>query len=130
MRILVCGGRDYTDQDFVYQTLDRLHKQYGFDVVIEGNAHGVDRMAGYWARRRRLDNVKESVTQADYDKHGRYLAPKVRNQRMLDKHNPDLVVAFPGGGGTMDMVARALRAGVRVERVKAPAQGQGGRPQD
>lgn len=28
---------------------------------------------------------------------------------------PDLVVAFPGGSGTADMIAAARRSGVRVE---------------
>jgi hypothetical protein len=36
---------------------------------------------------------------------------------MLDEGKPDLVVAFPGGGGTKDMITRALGAGVSVHEV-------------
>jgi hypothetical protein len=36
---------------------------------------------------------------------------------MLDMEKPDLVVAFPGGRGTADMVRRAKAAGVRVVAV-------------
>jgi len=36
---------------------------------------------------------------------------------MLDEGKPDLVVAFPGGGGTKDMVRRAVKAGVSVHEV-------------
>ena len=39
------------------------------------------------------------------------------NQRMLDEGKPDLVVAFPGAGGTKDMVRRAVKAGVPVHEV-------------
>ena len=38
----------------------------------------------------------------------------MRNARMLAEGKPDLVVAFPGGRGTADMVAQARKAGVRV----------------
>lgn len=116
-RALVCGGRGFTDSDFVYRTLDKLHREHGFDVVIEGDAKGVDRMAGYWARCARLTNIKEAVTDADYREHGRR-APLVRNQRMLDKHRPDLGIAFPGGHGTADMVRRLNAAHVEVIEVR------------
>jgi hypothetical protein len=44
-------------------------------------------------------------------------APRLRNQRMLDEGKPDLVVAFTGGGGTKDLVRRAVKAGVSVHEV-------------
>jgi hypothetical protein len=34
-----------------------------------------------------------------------------------DEGRPDLVVAFPGGGGTKDIVRRAVKAGVSVHEV-------------
>ena len=52
-----------------------------------------------------------------YDQFGARLAPPLRNQRMLDEGKPDLVVAFPGGGGTKDMVRRAVKAGVPIHEV-------------
>ena len=33
---------------------------------------------------------------------------------MLEKGEPDLVVAFPGGCGTQDMVRQAFTVGVKV----------------
>jgi hypothetical protein len=47
---------------------------------------------------------------------GRKAGP-IRNQRMLDEHAPDLVVAFPGGRGTADMVRRARKSGVEVAKI-------------
>jgi hypothetical protein len=35
---------------------------------------------------------------------------------MIDEGKPDLVIAFPGGRGAADMVSRAIKAGIRVER--------------
>ena len=47
-------------------------------------------------------------------------AGHIRNQVMLDKGKPDVVVAFPGGRGTADMVRRAEGAGIEVRRIKWP----------
>lgn len=113
MRVLVCGGRDFTDTLFVYSKLDSLHDQIpfpGVDVLIEGNAKGVDRIAGYWARRRGIENQKFP---ADWKKHGRAAGP-IRNKEMLVKGKPDLVVAFPGGRGTANMIKIANLAGIEI----------------
>jgi hypothetical protein len=59
------------------------------------------------------------VYPADWAKHGRAASP-IRNQQMLDEGRPNLVVAFPGGRGTADMVRRARSAGVEVIEVDKP----------
>lgn len=70
-------------------------------------------MAGYWARKRGLTNRKFP---ANWDAHGR-AAGAIRNKQMLLEGKPDLVIAFPGGRGTADMVRRAQEAGVVVRYV-------------
>ncbi len=110
-RLLVCGGRDVTDTGWVFSTLDRLQKAYGFDVVIEGDAKGADRIAGYWARKNRLTNLKFP---ANWEQHGKRAGP-IRNQQMLDEGQPDMGVAFDGGIGTYDMIRRLKNAGVYCE---------------
>lgn len=116
MRVLVCGGRDYTDTETVYCTLDRIHKNEQIDIVIEGNARGADRIAGYWARRNKIDNLK---FKADWAKpgYGKAAGP-IRNQQMIDEGKPDYWIAFPGGRGTADMVKRLKAAGIPGLEVK------------
>lgn len=109
-RVLVCGGRDFSNTQLAYAVLDRLHKELGIDVVIEGDARGADRIAGYWARRNRIDNLK---FRADWKLYQNRAGP-VRNAKMLRQGKPDLVVAFPGGNGTRDMIEKARAAGVEV----------------
>ena len=115
MRLLVCGGRDFSDTSAAYKVLDAMHRALGIDVVIEGHARGADRIAGYWARRNGITNLKFP---ADWGKHGK-AAGAIRNQQMLDEGRPSHVLAFPGGRGTADMVARARAAGVQVIIAKA-----------
>jgi predicted Rossmann-fold nucleotide-binding protein len=116
MRVLVCGGRDYTDRGAVYLALDRLHEKRGIDVVIHGAARGADTLAADWAA---ANGVPAEPYPADWSR-GRQAGP-VRNQLMLDQGRPDGVVAFPGGAGTADMCRRAEAAGLRVWRPEAPA---------
>jgi hypothetical protein len=61
--------------------------------------------------------VRRSIYPADWTRHGKAAGPK-RNQLMLDKEKPDLVIAFPGGKGTADMVARAKAQGFKVMEVE------------
>ncbi len=117
LRVLVCGGRHYADIDRVTNTLDCLHNQQvgvKIDVVIHGAAPGADTLAGLWAESR---GVATSKFPANWHEHGRK-AGAIRNQLMLDVGMPSLVVAFPGGTGTADMVRRAKRAGISVVEIE------------
>jgi hypothetical protein len=113
MRVLVCGGRNYCGMDedeHVYMMLDKIHRQTPITKLIEGGAAGVDTTARRWAGERAINRV---TVHADWAAYGRAAGP-LRNQRMLDEFTPSLVVAFPGGSGTADMVARAVQAGIGV----------------
>lgn len=112
MKVLVCGGRDYTDEMTLFDVLDQLRHQHHIRHIIHGNANGADSMAGKWAR---INGVQEVVCPANWDKFGKS-AGNTRNERMLEL-SPDMVVAFPGGRGTADMVSKANWAGVYVRRV-------------
>ena len=115
MMVLVCGGRGHTDRDYVWRELNRIDEKRGpISVVIHGYASGVDSQAMKWAR---ACGRKVFGFRADWRKHGRAAGP-IRNQRMLDEGKPDLVVAFPGGRGTADMVRRAKAAGVEMIEVE------------
>jgi len=111
MRVLVCGGRDYKDARLVFETLQALHRKTPITTVIEGGAYGADSYAREWADTS-IDQVIVEEYKADWSL-GKKAGP-IRNQRMLDEGKPDLVLAFPGGRGTADMVARAKKAGVKV----------------
>lgn len=118
MRVLVCGGRDYNDEPAVFGLLDSLRQRYGRLTIIQGGAAGADELARRWAT---IQSSSHLINEpADWKAHGRAAGP-IRNQRMLDEHKPELVVAFPGGRGTADMVRRAKAAGVPVWEVASPS---------
>ncbi len=106
MRLLVCGGRDFCDSDLVYRWLDVLNPS----VVIQGESRGADQIAKDWAV---SHDVELECYPADWAGRGLYAGP-LRNAQMLEVGNPDLVLAFPGGRGTANMVRQARSAGVLV----------------
>ena len=117
-RVLVCGGRQYDDARNVDRTLDALDRANGPLTIIEGGQAGADELAHRWASRRQRPHIQ---VVAEWSQHGRAAGP-IRNQRMIDEHHPDLVLAFTGGHGTADMVRRARAAGVPVfEAIREPA---------
>jgi hypothetical protein len=111
IKVLVCGGRDFNDQYFLYRILGTLHEgKPPIAEVIHGAAKGADQMAGAWAIQNR---VPVRSFPADWNKHGKAAGP-IRNEQMLREGKPDLVVAFPGGRGTAHMCRIAEEAGVTV----------------
>lgn len=119
--LLVCGGRDYADRTKVFRTLDLLKKAWGMDrepdqrlIVIQGGARGADLLAKEWAKARGVPCLE---VKADWDKHGKQ-AGILRNIEMMDKYQPGLVVAFPGGTGTKHMIGYARKKGAHVWEVK------------
>lgn len=114
MRVLVCGGRSYNDAKHIYDTLN-CFMENGM-VVIHGGATGADFHAATWAIARGFEVV---MFEADWAKHGRAAGP-IRNTKMLVEGKPDVVLAFPGGRGTADMVNKAKKAGVRIQQIPPP----------
>jgi hypothetical protein len=121
---LVTGGRDFNDRDTLFREMDRLHAQRPITLVVHGDAKGADRLADQWAKSRRVPVKPYPAAWDDLSAPGarvltrgdgtRYNANAGtdRNDLMLERERPDVVVAFPGGGGTADMVRKAKAAGV------------------
>lgn len=114
MRLLVCGGRDFSDKNALWIVLDQIHAATPIAVIIHGAAAGADTMAGEWAVARGVPVEPYRVEAEDWKLYGGRAGNR-RNQLMLDEGKPDLVLATPGGSGTRDMKARARKAGVKVD---------------
>ena len=121
MKVLVCGGRDYSNVDRMYQVLDSLFKydEEGnadefISTIISGHARGADQMGEMYAHER---DIEVEVYPADWDKYGRR-AGYLRNVQMAVEGKPDLIVAFPGGRGTAMMIGIGKERGIEVMEVR------------
>jgi hypothetical protein len=113
MRVLVTGGRDYTDRDTAWKVLDALHKTQPITEIIHGAARGADTLADHWALAREVRRQLFPVSKEDWEKYGKSAGHR-RNRLMHATCPPDLVLAFPGGPGTAGMVDIATKAGTPV----------------
>jgi len=119
-KVLICGGRDFTDFEYASNIVrDHLATMYfnpseKEDVVfISGMAKGADQIPFELGDLDEWGGVEKYP--ADWDKYGKKAGP-IRNQQMLDEGKPDLVLAFPTekSRGTYDMIRRAEKAGIPV----------------
>lgn len=117
VRLLVCGGRDYTNRDKLFAVLDTLEKSVGIVGVMHGAAKGADSLARDWAVSRGKPHMSFP---ADWERNGKRAGP-IRNARMLAEGRPTLVMAFAGGRGTADMVERSRKAGLMAWEVQEDA---------
>lgn len=128
LRVLVCGGREWTDRFSIERELKFLRARYGPKqmVVIHGAARGADTIAAEIADRC-------GMTVVAFPAHWRHtdtclpdckqpVGPKagpIRNNQMLLEGRPEVVLAFHDdiegkSKGTKDMVIQARRRGVPV----------------
>lgn len=109
MKALVCGGRDFYDKSRVFLTLDKCREWWNITTVIHGAARGADTLANSWAKERKLEIIK---CPARWSIHGKK-AGVIRNREMLNL-TPDVVIAFPGGTGTENMIQISREAEIPV----------------
>lgn len=115
MRVLVCGGRKFSNAALLNRTLDNLWPKP--TVIIHGGCTGADLIAAHWSRK---NGIPCAAYAADW-KVGNSAGPK-RNAMMLKDGKPDLVIAFPTKGaknaGTQNMCLQAENAGIKVRRIE------------
>lgn len=114
MIALITGGRDYRDRRELETILDRLHAEHRFTFLVHGDARGADTLAHRWALSR---GVQPVAMDALWDVDGDAAGTK-RNQRMFAFAQPDLLVAFPGGRGTANMIRIGFEAHKRGHKVQ------------
>lgn len=125
MIVLVTGGRDFPRTGLVGHVLDQVHALAPITLLIEGEAAGVDTYAREWGEARGVAVSKFPTTPEAWAVLGLAAGP-ARNAQMLEAARqaststgkPLTVIAFRGGGGTADMVSRAVAVGVRTLRVR------------
>lgn len=110
MIVLVTGGRDYWKVGVVL-ALDLLHQDHPITLLVHGGADGADRHSADWASAKGIHTAR---IDALWEAHGNGAGSKRNTAMALLAPAIDLVVAFPGGVGTADMVDKAQDAGLRV----------------
>jgi hypothetical protein len=109
MKIAFTGGRNYNNKERVYQlmnTLSAILKDYS---VIVGDATGLDSLVVEYCKEH---NIEHTVYYANWKKYKQAAGP-IRNKEMAEL-NPFMLIAFPGGKGTANMVSECQKRNITV----------------
>jgi len=109
MKVVICGSRSIKDTDYVRNCIEQ--SRLDITEVINGGAGGVDTIAYWWARFKRIPCV---TMRAEWRKHGNS-AGVIRNHEMVKV--ADAVIAIWDGvsPGTKNTISQARIAGKPVE---------------
>ena len=114
--ILVTGSRHWKDSDTIRSAIEVVAREFKNLYIVHGGADGADQIAD---EERLVLGIPGRGYAVDHSIDGPWpgAGPK-RNARMLRDIGPVLVLAFWDGRrercGTLDMVERAIKAGVPV----------------
>lgn len=114
MKVIVAGSRTFDDRQLLESTLEKMTGKLSKLTIIHGGADGADRMAEWWALRKKGVTVKGFYP--DWNKHGKSAGP-IRNSEMVKE--ADALIAFHDGKspGTKDVIDKARKAGLKIKVV-------------
>ena len=109
MNVVITGGRHFKDKKMMFSVLDKIHETNPIVRLAHGGCTGADNLAREWA-------LEKGITSVSYpaDWHIGKKAGPMRNAFMLQKEQPEYVVAFPGGRGTQNAIQFAEKMGYVV----------------
>jgi hypothetical protein len=119
VRVIVAGGRDFDDYQFMCARLDHFFSQLDKSklVLINGDGPGdpgADQLAKRYARER---NIPVKLFPPDWKGLGRAAGP-IRNEQMITEGKAQALVAFnTGGRGTQNMIKLAEQYELKNIRV-------------
>jgi hypothetical protein len=119
IRVVVAGSRFSKDKEFVWASLDLIHAERNIVRLAHGDCDGADKLARDWAISRGIDVRGYPVDWRQFpfgDPRQRALGPQ-RNALMLKTEHPDLVITFPGGKGTRNLLKQAEQLGLNILEV-------------
>lgn len=132
MRVIVAGGRDFNDYQFMCARLDHFFKDLDKNqlVIVNGDgpglwdkvakkyiADGADQLAKRYADER---GYKKVLYPPDWTAFGNGAGPK-RNKQMITEGRAEALVAFnTGGRGTLGMIKLAEEYGLKIRQIDCP----------
>jgi hypothetical protein len=114
MKVLICGDRAWKNRESIRTVIEGLITNYGEIEIVEGECTGADTIARKIAQEL---EIPFHCYPAQWKKYGDAAGP-IRNQQMINREHPDMVIAFHGyiekSKGTKDMVSKARAAGIQT----------------
>ncbi len=114
MRVIIAGGRDFTDKSLLYSKCDLILANQQNIEIVSGGAKGADTLGEQYATDRGYPLTRYN---ADWDKYKKAAGP-IRNKLMNE--NADALIAFFNlkSKGTRNMIEEASKRNLKVRIIK------------
>ena len=99
MKLIIAGGRNFKDKEFMFTLLNSLHPRV--TEVVCGGATGADTLGAMWAEQNKIPII---YFLPRWEAFGKSAGP-IRNRTMAEY--ADACALFPGGKGTESMFNEA-----------------------
>jgi hypothetical protein len=108
MKVIVAGGRDFTN----YALVEEAIKISGFEIsqIVSGKAKGADTLGEVWAL---ANNIPVEAFPADWSQHGRAAGP-IRNRQMAEYADALIAIWDGESKGTANMIQQARNKKLNV----------------
>ena len=114
MKLIIAGGRNFTDYDLLKTKIDRILSNTESVEVVSGGARGADALGERYAKER---SHSCTIFPADWDKYGRG-AGYIRNKQMA-QYATHLIAFWDGKSkGTKHMITLANEYALKVRVVR------------
>ena len=100
MRVIIAGGRDFSDFDILSQEINKLFTNVNNPVIISGTARGADRLGERYAK---LNKITLERYPADWDRYGKSAGYR-RNEQMAKLSDTALIFWDGKSKGTNHMI--------------------------
>lgn len=118
MNLAIVGCRDYDDETFIYESIDKFLKENSVVknelAIVSGGARGVDTIAEEYADK---NNIQKIIFPAEWSTYGKQ-AGFIRNYKIVD--HADHVLAFWNGvsKGTNHTIELAKHKGIPINVIR------------
>ena len=108
MKVIICGGRNFTDYQYLNAYVKMVPPWIEITEVVSGHADGADTLGEQWATK---NNIPLKIFPADWERLGRRAGP-IRNIEM-SKYAEGCIAFWNGTStGTKHMIDTAIKAGL------------------
>lgn len=111
-RVCVCGGRNYFNRKRMHEVLSYVLSHHPDFMIVSGGCTGADTLAVEWAKQ---NDVYYEIYNANWKKYGKAAGP-IRNRQMAES-GIDVLLAFPGGKGTENMITECNDRKIKVVKI-------------
>ncbi|MGJ4860728.1 SLOG family protein [Labrys sp. La1] len=114
--VALCGSAFFYDEARIFRIMDEIKYKFGIFRLVRGKEDRVGKITDKWSQQNGIKNITERIS---WFKHGG-VARAMRDEHILNKYSPILVVCFISLNKYPDLYKRSIKNYVNVIKFYFP----------